>query len=284
MDRKLSVWKGKVALVTGGSSGIGLAISKILASVGAHVWLVARNPERLQVAMREVEATRKSSDQVCGVAPADVTIAEQAAAAVEMVTQASGVPDLVVNSAGDTFPGYVQEISLETFRGLMDVNYFGTVNTIKSVLPGMLVRGSGHIINISSLAGFFGIYGYSAYTATKFAVRGFSDVLRMELKPRGIRVSIVFPPDTDTPQLAFEASLKPPETKILSGNARVLSADEVARITLRDAARGRYMIIPGLDGKLLYRLSGLLGNLTYPIMDWVLARGLKRVKRNHSSQ
>jgi 3-dehydrosphinganine reductase len=282
LDRRLLVWKDKVALVTGGSSGIGLAISKILASAGAHVWLVARNPERLQAAMREVEATRTSPEQVCGIAPADVTIAEQAAAAVEMVTRASGVPDLVVNSAGDTFPGYVEEISLETFRGLMDVNYFGTVNIIKSVLPGMLVRSSGHIINISSLAGFFGVFGYSAYTATKFAVRGFSDVLRMELKPRGIRVSVVFPPDTDTPQLAFEAPLKPPETKILSGNAKVLSANEVARITLRDAARGRYVIIPGLDGKLLYRLSGLLGNLTYPIMDWMLARGLKKVIRNHS--
>lgn len=282
MDRRLLVWKDKVALVTGGSSGIGLAISKILASAGAHVWLVARNPERLQAAMREVEATRTSPEQVCGIAPADVTIAEQAAAAVEMVTRASGVPDLVVNSAGDTFPGYVEEISLETFRGLMDVNYFGTVNIIKSVLPGMLVRSSGHIINISSLAGFFGVFGYSAYTATKFAVRGFSDVLRMELKPRGIRVSVVFPPDTDTPQLAYEAPLKPPETKILSGNAKVLSANEVARITLRDAARGRYVIIPGLDGKLLYRLSGLLGNLTYPIMDWMLARGLKKVIRNHS--
>jgi 3-dehydrosphinganine reductase len=282
LDRRLLVWKDKVALVTGGSSGIGLAISKILASVGAHVWLVARNPERLQAAMREVEATRTSPEQVCGIAPADVTIAEQAAAAVEMVTRASGVPDLVVNSAGDTFPGYVEEISLETFRGLMDVNYFGTVNIIKSVLPGMLVRSSGHIINISSLAGFFGVFGYSAYTATKFAVRGFSDVLRMELKPRGIRVSVVFPPDTDTPQLAYEAPLKPPETKILSGNAKVLSANEVARITLRDAARGRYVIIPGLDGKLLYRLSGLLGNLTYPIMDWMLARGLKKVIRNHS--
>jgi 3-dehydrosphinganine reductase len=282
LDRRLLVWKDKVALVTGGSSGIGLAISKILASAGAHVWLVARNPERLQAAMREVEATRTSPEQVCGIAPADVTIAEQAAAAVEMVTRASGVPDLVVNSAGDTFPGYVEEISLETFRGLMDVNYFGTVNIIKSVLPGMLVRSSGHIINISSLAGFFGVFGYSAYTATKFAVRGFSDVLRMELKPRGIRVSVVFPPDTDTPQLAYEAPLKPPETKILSGNAKVLSANEVARITLRDAARGRYVIIPGLDGKLLYRLSGLLGNLTYPIMDWMLARGLKKVIRNHS--
>jgi 3-dehydrosphinganine reductase len=102
-------------------------------------------------------------------------------------------------------------------------------------------------------------------------------VLRAELKPLGIRVSIVFPPDTDTPQLAYENQFKPPETKILSGTAGVLSPQQVAKEILRGVARGQYVILPGSEMKLLYRLNGLLGNAVYPLMDWMI-RSARRKK------
>ena len=110
----------------------------------------------------------------------------------------------------------------------MATNYFGTLHVIKAVTPGMIDRGSGHIVNICSLGGFLGVFGYSAYCASKYAVRGLSDVLRAELRPYGIHFSVVYPPDTDTPQLAYENPFKPPETRAL-GSGKALSAAEVAR-------------------------------------------------------
>jgi 3-dehydrosphinganine reductase len=271
-----SNWKGKVALVTGGSSGIGLAIARLLAQQGAHVWLVARRKEILETALREVAAARLDPAQPCGIFSADISDATQAAAAIEHVSAQAGVPDLLVNAAGITHPGYVQDLSLEIFRSMMDVNYFGTVYITKAALPGMLKRGSGHIINISSMGGFIGAFGYSAYGASKFAVRGFSDVLRSELKPLGLRVSIVFPSDTDTAQLAYEAPFKPLETKALAGKVKVMSPEFVAKITLQQAARGRYIILPGLENNLFYWLNGHLGNAVYPVMDWMIARARKK--------
>jgi 3-dehydrosphinganine reductase len=283
MAKKYSHWNGKIALVTGGSSGIGLAISRLLAQQGAHVWMVARRSEVLEAALQQVEAARLESFQRCGVFSADISDASQAAAAVEYVTTQAGAPDLVVNSAGITQPGYVQDLSLDIFRAMMDVNYFGTVYITKAALPAMLKRGSGHIINIASMAGFLGAFGYSAYGASKFAVRGFSDVLRSELKPLGLRVSIVFPPDTDTPQLAYEAPFRPAETKALASDAKVLSPEAVAKEILRQAARGRYIILPGTDNKIYYWLNSHLGNAVYPVMDWLIAQARKqKLHGNHS--
>jgi 3-dehydrosphinganine reductase len=276
MASKSSHWNGKTALVTGGSSGIGLAIARLLAQQGAHVWLVARRKEVLETALSEVVSARSDQSQHCGIFSADISDAAQAAAAVEHVSAQAGLPDLLVNAAGITHPGYVQDLSLEIFRAMMDINYFGTVYITKATLPGMLQRGSGHIINISSMGGCIGAFGYSAYGASKFAVRGFSDVLRSELKPLGIRVSIVFPSDTDTPQLAYEAPFKPPETKALAGNVKVMSPEFVAKITLQQAARGRYIILPGLENNLFYWLNGHLGNAVYPVLDWMIARARKQ--------
>lgn len=276
MNNKQSAWKDKIALVTGGSSGIGLAISCLLAEGGAHVWIVARRREILETALKEIESARLSPSQRCGLFAADVSDAGQAAAAVAYVTAQAGAPDLVVNAAGITHPGYVQDLSLDIFRSMIDVDYLGTVYITQAALPGMLARGSGHIINIISMAAIFGIYGYSAYGAAKFAVRGYSDVIRSELKPLGIRVSTVFPPDTNTPQLAYEQPFKPYETKALAGNAKVMSPEAVARQTLQQAARGRYIILPGSDAKLFYWLVSHTGNLVYPVLDWMIAQARKK--------
>ncbi len=265
---KASPFADKLVLITGGSSGIGLALAKGLAAQGARVWLTGRRKDALTAAGLEVE---RAAGRTPGLFPADVSDFAQVEALLAEVARRDGLPDLVINSAGVTHPGYVQDIPLDIFRQMMDINYFGTVNVVKAVLPGMLARRSGHIVNISSGAGFLGVFGYSAYGASKYAVRGFSDVLRAEMKPHGIRVSIVFPPDTDTPQLAYETPFKPPETKAISGNAKVQSAEAVAAAILKGVARGRYVILPGFDIWLFYHLNNLLGNAVYPLMDWMVA-------------
>jgi 3-dehydrosphinganine reductase len=269
-----------VAFITGGSSGIGLEIAKQLAEAGAQVWILARRRELLDQASEQV---RCLTDRSCGALTADVSDWEQVQAAVEQVTRQAGTPDLVVNSAGITFPGLFQDLDLEIFHRLMDVNYFGTVHVCKAVLPGMLKRGSGHIINISSLSGHIPTYGYTAYTASKYAVTAFTEALRMELKPSGIRLSIVFPADTDTPQLAYENQFKPPEMKALDSLGGMQTPDHVARVVLGEAAKGRFIIIPGREGKLFYKAYNLAGNLRYPVLDYLLAQAKRKVqKSNHS--
>ena len=118
--------------------------------------------------------------------------------------ETSGVPDLVINSAGIARPGEFEGVTLDDFDQMMAINFMGTVNVTHAILPAMLQRKSGHIVNISSLVGFLGMYGYTAYASSKFAIRGFTDSLRAEVKTKGIDLSIVFPTDTDTPQLAEE--------------------------------------------------------------------------------
>ncbi|MGW8144323.1 MAG: SDR family oxidoreductase [Anaerolineales bacterium] len=280
-------WQGKVVLITGGSSGIGLALAQSLADKGAHVWLLARGLEKLDSALASLNC---QENQHCGRISADVAKWDQVIAAVGQVEHEIGVPDLVINSAGVAHPGYFQELGIDIFHWTTDVNYYGTVYMCKAVVPKMVDRGSGHIVNISSGAAFIGRFGYSAYAATKYALHGFSDVLRSEMKPLGIDVSIVFPPDTDTPQLAYEKGFQPPETKALSGIANLISPDwgdkatlftaqQVAGMILPKIEQRKYMILPGFEMKMLYWGSRLLGSGIYPILDWMIARAQQNLPR-----
>ena len=158
---------------------------------------------------------------------------------------------------------------------MIEVDYFGTVYAIQAVLPGMIARGTGAIVNISSVVGYLNIYGYSAYGAAKYAVTGLSDALRMELKPKGIQVSLVYPPDTDTPQLAFEQPYKPAATKILSGGSGEEKPENVAAEILAGIARKKYVIVPGFSNKLVYLGVRVLGRGTvYAVMDRLIRPAL----------
>lgn len=267
----MNAFEGKRALVTGGSSGIGLALGQQLAAAGADVWILARRQEALSQAAQAIEAARSRAGSVVETLSVDVTEVEAVQQAMGELVAQDGAPDYLFNSAGVAHPGYVEELGLDIFHWMMEVNYFGTVHVTQSLLPAMLDRGRGHIVNLSSVAGFMGVFGYTAYSGSKFAVRGYSDVLRSELKARGLRVSIVFPPDTQTPQLDYENQFKPAETKALVGDVKPLEADTVAGTILKGVARGRYVIIPGFEGKLYYWLNGVLGTLAYPLMDWFVA-------------
>ena len=270
---------GKLALITGGSSGIGYALANQLVEAGGSVILLARSQEKLDEAKTSLSSQLSQPDQLIHAIPADVTDVESLSAAIEDMAKTIGIPDFIFNCAGVALPGYVEQLKLEVFKWTMDIDYHGTVNVIKLLLPHLLQRGSGHIINFSSMAGVIGTFGYSAYSGAKFAVRGFSDVIRSELKPKNIRVSIVYPPDTDTPQLAFENQFKPYETRELAGSDKPISAAAVARETLKSVSRGKYAIVPGAEAKLLYFLGTRLGNWVYPVMDRLLAGIAKKKAR-----
>ncbi len=268
-----------LALITGGSSGIGLALAKALSRKGYDLCLLARDIEKLKKAQKAVSNLARSNDQKVDILSCDAADYEDVAKKLAEMKSNAGIPDLVINSAGVTYPGYFQELDVDIFHWIMDVNYFGTLHVIRYLIPDMIQRGSGSIVNISSQAGFAGVFGYSAYGASKYAVRGLTDVLRSEMKPLGINFHIVFPPDTETPQLEFEKELKPPETKAIAGASSVVSAEEVAKSIIAGMEKKKYVIIPGFEGKFLYRLICILGDLVYPIMDWIINRAQNKMKK-----
>lgn len=270
-------FSGKVALITGGSSGIGLATASELSRRGAHVWLAARGEERLHSALAEVEGHKLREGQRFGSSKVDVSDEHQVLAMVETVSQTVGLPDILINSAGEVEPGYVQDLPLSAFRKMMDIDYFGTVHTIKAVLPGMIARGSGHIVNVSSLAGLIGGFGYGAYAPTKSAVFVFSDVLQSEMKPHGIHVSVVFPPDTDTPQLVYDRQHRPFETEYAAGAAGMISAQTVAKSIVHGIEHNQHMILPGFQGKVIFWLSGLGRSVLRQTEDSLVARAQKKM-------
>src|SRR5581483_7564878 len=125
-------------------------------------------------------------------------------------------------------------------------------------VPGMRQRRSGHIALVSSGAGIVGIFGYSAYSPAKFALRGLAEVLRSELTRDGIGISIVYPPDTDTPQLAAENLIKPVETKAIAAGAKTWRPEDVARCIMNGVDRRRFVITPGWEMAALYRIHSIL--------------------------
>jgi 3-dehydrosphinganine reductase len=273
---------GKIALVTGGSSGIGLEMARLLAAEGASLWLLARDPRKLAAACTALAPSAPHPGQFIDSISVDVSSSKSVHAAAAQVLS-RGAPDLLVNCAGITYPGEFDDLPLERFRELMEINYFGTLYVIKAFLPAMLQRGSGAIVNVSSLAGLHGLYGYSAYSASKFALSGLTDALRYELKPRGIQVSIAFPSDTQTPQLAFEEPLKPPVLRALTeSNNKPVPPQQVAQSILDGVRKGRYFILPTADSRLLYAVTRLFpGEGLYRLVDGLMAQARRKVAKDN---
>ena len=265
-------FKDKNVLITGGTSGIGLELARQLASMGAQLFILARSADNLEEVRAELQRGFPGNYQVFSV---DVSDAEQVSTAISQIIELWGVPDVVINSAGIAHPGYVQDLDMDIFHWMMDVNYFGTVNVTKALLPGMIERGSGYIVNIASMSAVIGLLGYSAYGASKFALRGYSDALRMEMKPHGIHVSIVYPADTDTPQLHYENTYKPQELKKIINMLPAtdpVPPDKVAGQILKGIEREQEVIIPDTGMIFLFKLVNILGNGVYPLLDWFYRR------------
>ena len=256
-------FKNRTVLITGGSSGIGLALGKQFASKGAHVWILARRKNLLKSAQKEIRQCCLSPNQNIEIISADVSKYDELKTALQSFIKEKGVPDILINSAGISYPGTFLNLESKIFDDTININYLGTVYPTKIIAPEMVKQGHGHIVNLSSLAAIVGIYGYSAYAPSKYAVRGFSRVLRAELNPHGISVSIVYPPDTDTPQLAFENKIKPEITKAITQGGGLLSADKVASDIIKGIEKDKFTIIPGLEGKLLVAFAPIIGRILY---------------------
>ena len=274
-------WQGRHVVITGGSSGIGEALAHAAAERGAHLTLLARGAGRLDavvgaVAERAAEegaasatasgARRSPTVEVAGIS-CDVSDRDAVTDALAMAAADRGPVDVLVCSAGITLPGRFLEADDHTFRDMIDVDYYGTLWPIRAVAPSMVERRTGSIVGVASAAALVGVYGYSAYGAAKFAVRGLFESLRTELVPHGVHVGCVFPPDVDTPMLAEENLVKPAETKAIAGSIKPLAADQVAQAIIKGIDKQQAEIYADAQTRALARTIALAPGVYRKLFD-----------------
>lgn len=194
MERIADRLAGKVALVTGASSGIGEAAALSLAAAGASVAVSGRRKERLDSLVRRIE---KAGGKGLAL-PGDVSIEADATRAVNDTVARLGRIDVLINSAGVNEAGGIESLPLDLWRKVIDINLMGTLYCCKAAVPAMKAQGGGDIINISSTAGRRAGAGFAAYSTSKFGVNGLTECLRQEVGGAGVRVCIIEPGATTT--------------------------------------------------------------------------------------
>ena len=270
-------WQQKRVFVTGGSSGIGKAIALQLVREGAQVVLCGRDPIKLERCMIELSQQSARGGSVRGLT-LDVSDERAVASAAPEVLAMLGGLDVLINNAGITHPAAAHDTSLAQYREIMNVNYFGAVHVTKAFLPHFLAQRSGQIGVVLSVAGFMGVYGYSAYAASKHALNGFFDCLRQEMLEHDVAISLLFPGDTNTPQLDAENLIKPEATRAVAGKVPVLEPEYVARQFLNGLARRQYHIVPGGHAKLAYYAQRHAPKLVRHLIDRDLDKVARRTR------
>ena len=268
-------YQGKTVYITGGSSGIGLAAAKQFAAAGANVAILSRDRTKLDAALPFIQAAKASDGQKFVAEQLDVGNNAEVEAKLAVLARDFGAPDILINCAGTVWCNYIEETPYDAFETEMRTNFFGVRNMVAGVLPFMKQKG-GHIVNVSSTLGFVGAFGYSAYCPSKFAIVGFSEVIRAELKKYNIRVSVLCPPDTDTPQLAEENQTKPPETRAINSHAGLMQPEQVAAAMIKGMEKNHLMIVPGFMNRVTWILSRWAPWLVRSIMDSDARKAQKR--------
>ncbi len=227
-------FQNKVIWITGASSGIGEAVSKAFNASGATVLISSRRKEELE----RVKSSCPFPDKVY-IFPLDLTQSSSIQAVTSEVLSKFEI-DLLFNNGGISQRSLTAETSIENDRKIFEVNYFGHVQMTKAVLPQMLKRGNGHIVTTSSLTGKWGFYLRSAYAASKHALHGFFDSLRMEVEDLGIQVTLITPGfiATEISKHALDKSGNP-SGEMDNNQAQGISAEECARQILAGVAAGK---------------------------------------------
>jgi NAD(P)-dependent dehydrogenase (short-subunit alcohol dehydrogenase family) len=264
--------RGEVALVTGGSRGLGLALSRELAQQGCRLVICARDESELEAARIDLE---QLGAEVLAI-PCDVSDQTQVAAMVETVTRQYGRIDVLVNNAGIIVVAPVETLTRADFERVMAVNFWGVLNPTLAVLPGMRARGSGRIVNITSIGGKFPMPHLLPYTCAKFAAVGLSQGLRAELADAGISVTTVVPGlmRTGSYLRAEFGGEQEAEYRWFALNSSApypiaIGADRAARLIVSAARRGQAECSYPVSAIVAARLSGLLPGVTSNVLTLV---------------
>ena len=249
----------KVVLITGASSGVGQATARLLAEKGYQVFGTSRDPDSAQ-SMTSVEMLAL-----------DVRSDESIVACVNAVVDAAGRIDVLVNNAGYELAGALEEISLDEARAQFETNFFGVIKMVKAVLPLMRQQKQGRIINVASFAGISGIPFMGIYSASKFALEGFAEALRMEVSPFNLHVSLAEPAFLKTAMTEHRQAAKAPLKEYDPWRQRAFNAfraleqkapgpESVAKAILKiiERRKPRLHYLIGAQAKILSRMQRYL--------------------------
>lgn len=257
----MSYFTGKVAVVTGAGSGIGQALAQALAARGATVAVCDVDATGLAETARRLKAVGATfrADHL------DVTERERVLSYADDVATHFGVVHQVYNNAGIAFTGDIEKMDFKHLEQVMDVDYWGVVNGTKAFLPHLIASGDGHVVNISSVFGIIAVPTQGAYNAAKFAVRGFTEALRMEMlaRRRPVKVTCVHPGGIKT-NVARNAG----QVDGLDHDGLATSFDRVARtspdraaeVILRGVEKGRPKVLIGADARAIDLLARVTGS------------------------
>lgn len=261
--------QGKTILITGASSGIGAALAVAIARAGGRVLLLARRQTELQ---NVADSTPKGS--TARVYPVDLSDADAVATTAKQITVEVGTPDGIINNAGGGAWKFVDETSPEEVVEMMAVPYFAAFWVTRAFLPDMLTRGSGHIVNISSVASRFVWPGATAYIAARWAMRGFTEALRADLRDTGIGVTLYESGVVMTPYWEHNPGSRERVPRMAT-LVPSLTAEQVANAVVKGIERNQRTIVIPFMTKLICTLHALFPG----IVQWLItATGYRRAR------
>ncbi len=263
--------KGKIVLITGASSGFGEDAARLFAREGCTVVLAARRIDRLQTLVTKIQAEGGQAFAV----PLDVADRKEIELSVNTILELFGQIDILFNNAGFGRLNWHERLSPERdIETLIQVNLLGTMQMTRAVLPSMLLRRHGHIINMSSVAGWIAAPTYTIYSASKFGVRGFTDALRREVAPFGIHVSGIYPGPAKT-EFGLHTGNHPMKNSRVRKLFPSLTSEQVAARVVELAKNPRRVVILPW----YYRIV-VLGEVLMPwLVDWITIHYLSKRKR-----
>ncbi|MCX2983031.1 SDR family oxidoreductase [Halieaceae bacterium IMCC14734] len=260
--------EGRVAVVTGAGSGIGRAVSLELAACGADVALVDVSESRLQEVLKDIEALGRHAT----LHTIDVSDREQMQALPEQVIALHGAVHILVNNAGVSVNLPFAEQSLEDLEWISGINYWGVMYGCKYFLPYLQQQDEAHIVNMSSSAGLTGMAGQSSYAATKFAVRGLSESLYVELAATNVGITCVHPGAVATNIVADARMEADHKAKMLKMFHLAMPPEKAARLIVKAIRRQRFKLVFCVESRVLDFMKRILPVSTLRLMRWFKRR------------
>jgi 3-dehydrosphinganine reductase len=271
---KKKPFKNKTAFLIGASTGMGRAIAKDFVELGGSVLIIARRKNILEEAAKEIDQKISNESQFVEFKSCDATDMDMLKPLLEDFIKNYGVPDYLFNLVGRAIPGYIEDYTLDDFKNNMNFSYYGQLVPTLILVPYFMKEKKGHIIYFSSILGYLGIMGFGAYIPTKFAIVGLAEALRNELKPHNVKISIVYPPDTNTPGLTTENEGKPQECAIMSETGGLLEPKEVSEYVIKKVLKNKFHISPGNAKSIRY-----INRIFPKLVRWFLDRDYKKARK-----
>ncbi len=231
------IFSDKKVVITGAASGIGKALAIKFANEGAHLILADID----KVKLKQTQAKIESIGNACNCYSVDVTSYNSMLDFANQTINSHGDIDILINNAGVSLMGRIADTDLDDFRWLMEVNFWGVVHGVKAFLPSLMRKGQAHIVNLSSILGLMSMPGQAAYNSSKFAVKGFTEALKMELSGTAIKVSCVHPGAVKT-NIAKNARVG----KVITSATRARLIDEFNKLSYTTAEKAADQIIKGI--------------------------------------